>query len=74
MRWYTIYCFRINQIFDLAISSLFEIHFRIRTTDKINRRFDFTEIIFKFINVYMTAAFWRFQSVCDEDFYKVLND
>ena len=22
----------------------------------------------------MTAAFWRFRSVCEEDFYKVLND
>lgn len=57
MSWHTIYCFRINQRFDLAISSLFEIHFRIRTTDKINRRFDFTEIIFKFINVIKFFAY-----------------
>ena len=32
----------------MLISSFFEIHFKIKTSDKIFRRFDLTEIIFKF--------------------------
>ena len=36
------------EIIKLLMSSFFEIHFKIKTSDKIFRRFDLAEIIFKF--------------------------
>ena len=37
-----------DSIIPILISSFFEIHFKIKTSDNIFRRFDLAEIIFKF--------------------------